>query len=586
MHALRCANCSTVSAPLLAPPRCCPPRLEELEARQLLSASSPVSVVQPDLPASLVAQPNLDAQPLASPAATVYYNPQQISKAYGYSMAVLPNNQPATGAGQTIAVVDAYIDPNIQQDLATFDATFGLPAPPWFGAWPMNGATAVNSSWSMETALDVEWAHAVAPGANILLVEAASNNYSDLLTAVQAAAASREVVAVSMSWGGPEFAGERNLDHVFTTPAGHQGGWYQAGNVSFIASSGDSGAGAQWPASSPNVLAVGGTSLALASNGGYGGESAWSGSGGGISHQEFEPAAQYRVQASGARTVPDVAYDANPSTGVLVYDTVGLPAGYSGWWIVGGTSAGAPQWAGITALVDQARGINHLGSLGNIQQAVYHLSSTDFHDVQTGSNGYSAIPGYDLVTGLGSPRVNRIVSDLATMILLPSSSVASAASTAATGRPSALETSSGINPADGTSSAPGLQAGVATPDAAGPAGTMGRIEIGANSSPGSLLVLLHDPAALTTAVPWQAATASLASLPPSWTSGSLGLAHHDGPAVFDVISAGAAAAPVEEVTTASDGRILPDSSAADDSSLSAQPGAEEMSVEDFELDGE
>jgi subtilase family serine protease len=406
------------AAPRTPPSRHVRLRLEELETRSLLSASAAAALTpapDPSSASSLVAQPNQDASPMTSGSTYYYYTPQQVRQAYGFTQTVLPNGQPATGAGQTIAIVDAYHDPNIRSDLHTFDSGLGL-SDPSFQIVSMNSVTQVNSGWASETALDVEWAHAVAPQAKILLVEAASNSYTDLLSAVQYAASQPGVVAVSMSWGGPEFGSETSFDSIFTTPAGHIGGSNLPGGITFVTSSGDSGAssGAQWPAVSPNVLTIGGTSLVL-SNGYYGAEAAWSGSGGGYSSYETEPSFQYSVQSSGRRTSPDVAYDANPSTGFLVYNTVGLQSGQSGWWIVGGTSAGAPQWAGIFALADQARAVNGLGSLGAGQTAIYNLSSSDFHDITSGSNGYSAGRGYDLATGRGTPSVNRIVTDLASV---------------------------------------------------------------------------------------------------------------------------------------------------------------------------
>jgi subtilase family serine protease len=418
------------------------PQLEELETRNLLSASTATPAVDPSATstsqtatsttnttttsttnsawASQTAQPDVTATPLgATPNAGsggyVYYTPAQIRQAYGIDQTTLPNGQAATGAGQTIAIVDAYNDPNIANDLATFDAGYGLAAPPSFQVVRMNGVTQSNSGWSYETSLDVEWAHAVAPGANILLVETPSNSYSDLLAGVQYAASQPGVVAVSMSWGGSEFYNETSLDSSFTTPAGHVGGSGLPGGVTFVASSGDSGAwsGAQWPASSPDVLAVGGTSLYLDASNNYSSESAWLYGGGGYSHYEWEPSFQQGVQNSGWRTSPDVSYDANPYTGFVVYNSLDLPSGASGWWLEGGTSAGAPQWAGIMALADQARAANGLGSLGNGQQEVYSLPSSDFHPITSGTNGYQATSGYNMATGLGSPIVNRIVADLA-----------------------------------------------------------------------------------------------------------------------------------------------------------------------------
>src|SRR5262249_50727787 len=157
-----------------------------------------------------------------------------------------------------IAIVDAYDDPNIAGDLQKFDAAFGLPNPSFTKVNQTGGTKlpAANSGWATEIALDVEWAHAIAPGAKIVLVEANSSSMSDLMTAVNTARNYAGVVAVSMSWGGGEFSSEVNYDSYFTTPAGHTG-------VSFFASSGDTGAPASYPESSPNVVAVGGTTLHL-----------------------------------------------------------------------------------------------------------------------------------------------------------------------------------------------------------------------------------------------------------------------------------------------------------------------------------
>jgi subtilase family serine protease len=403
------------------------PLLEELETRALLSGSHLAAAVSPANP---VMQPSVSASPDAA-RGTVSYNAQQIRTAYGINQAALPNGQQATGAGQTIAIVDAYHDPNIQSDLATFDRAMGLQAPPSLTQQQMNGVSQVDTGWSAEASLDVEWAHAVAPQANLLLVEASSSSLSDLMSAVRYAASQPGVVAVSMSWGSSESAQQLNYDSSFTTPANHIGGSGLPGGVTFVAASGDNGAwfGPEWPATSPNVLAVGGTTLTLSSTGAISSESGWSDSGGGISNYEREPAFQKGVQASGARTSPDVAYNANPYTGYQVYDSVGN----YGWIDVGGTSAGAPQWAGILALADQARAANGLGSLGNGQAAVYSLPSSDFHNIATGFNGYRATAGYNLVTGLGSPVVNNIVADLSgSSPAAPASSSGSSTTTSST----------------------------------------------------------------------------------------------------------------------------------------------------------
>jgi subtilase family serine protease len=302
--------------------------------------------------------------------------------------------------------VDANDDPNIASDLQTFDGTFGLAAPPNFTKVKI-GNPQTDSGWSGEIALDVEWAHAIAPGASILLVEANSASLGDLLTAVNYARSYAGVSVVSMSWGGGEFRGETSYDSYFTTPGGHAG-------VTFVASAGDSGAwyGAAWPSISSNVLAVGGTSLYLTASNAYSGEQGWTDSGGGYSSYEAEPTYQHSVQNTGARTNPDVAYDADPSTGFYVYDSFPQSNGSKGWFSFGGTSAGAPQWAALIAIADQGRALAGQAPLAGAQAAIYALPSSDFHDVTTGSNGYPAGPGYDIVTGRGSPYADRVVHDL------------------------------------------------------------------------------------------------------------------------------------------------------------------------------
>ena len=208
-----------------------------------------------------------------------------------------------------------------------------------------------------------------------------------------------------MSWAAGEFSGESSYDSYFTTPAGHVG-------VTFLAASGDSGGSAGWPAVSPNVVAVGGTTLSLTSSATRSTETAWSGSSGGFSRYESEPSFQTGVQSSGKRSTPDVAYDANPNTGFAIYDSVSYD-GQSGWFCVGGTSAGSPQWAGLIAVADQGRVLAGLGTLKSTDTSLYALPSSDFYDVTSGSNrGYRATTGYDEVTGLGAPLANLVIHNL------------------------------------------------------------------------------------------------------------------------------------------------------------------------------
>jgi subtilase family serine protease len=355
------------------------------------------------------------------------YSPSQVRHAYGFDQ-ISFGSVAGDGTGQTIAIVDAFDAPDMVSsgssgfsgsDLQQFDAAFGLPDPVFTKVNQNGGGTmpAPDVSWALEISLDVEWAHAIAPGANILLVEADSNSDSDLFAAVQYAAAQPGVVVVSMSWGGDEWSGETSWDSSLTTPAGHPG-------VTFVASSGDSGAPPSYPAISPNALSVGGTTLSIDSAGNYISETGWGGSGGGISAVEPQPSYQNGVvtQSSTRRTNPDVAYDANPSTGFPVYDSYG----YGGWVEVGGTSAGAPQWAALIAIADQGRALNSVGSLDGRSQtlpALYSFSAGDFHDITSGTSFgtpfYSAGPGYDLVTGRGSPLANLVVNDLVNVAAPP-----------------------------------------------------------------------------------------------------------------------------------------------------------------------
>lgn len=329
------------------------------------------------------------------------YAPSQIKSAYGVSQLSY------TGAGETIAIVDAYGSPTIQSDLSTFDSQFGLPAANLTIAYPNGKANKTNGGWALETSLDVEWAHALAPDAKIMLVVAKSASTSDLINAINYAT-SHGAQVVSNSWGGSEFSSEASYDSDFQ----HTG-------VVYTASAGDSGAGVEWPAASPYVLSVGGTSLTINSNGSYGGETAWSSSGGGTSAYESRPAYQdnWTSVVGSQRGVPDIAWDANPSTGVAVYDST-RDQGQSGWFEVGGTSVGAPSWAAMIALADQGR--TSPLSNSDVMTQLYNLAgttgssgyTTNFHDITSGSNGNSALPGYDLVTGIGSPQINNLVPAL------------------------------------------------------------------------------------------------------------------------------------------------------------------------------
>jgi len=261
--------------------------------------------------------------------------------------------------------------------------------------------------WAEEESLDVEWSHAIAPGANIVLVEAASNSFTDLLGGIQWATNNGAHI-VSMSWGVNSFSDESYYDSYLNQPG-----------VAFFASAGDSASTVSYPASSPYVVSVGGTSLTLNPDNTIASETAWSSGGGGVDTQESQPAYQSNYGLSlGGRGTPDVSYNADPITGFSVYDTLA-----GGFIELGGTSGGAPQWAGLTAIVDQDRlaiGANYLssntasGAYTDIHSLLYSAGAqTALSDITSGSNGYYAGPGYDLATGLGSPIANYLVPYLA-----------------------------------------------------------------------------------------------------------------------------------------------------------------------------
>ena len=369
------------------------------------------------------------------------FTPAQIRDAYGV------NNLTLDGTGQTIAIVDAYDNPAIFQSVDTLDEELGLtssgatlyqeygPASSFLtvlnqsgqpGPLPATDPTGAGvANWELESSLDVEWIHAIAPGARIVLVEANSQSLSDLMQSVATAASQPGVSVVSMSWGFTEgqsilAADEAMYDPYLTTPAGHQG-------VTFVASTGDYGAADPiYPAFSPNVLAVGGTALALNADHSYNSETGWGydsssmgefiGSGGGLSQYEVEPAYQRGAQSTGYRTTPDVSFVADPATGAWIADLYNLALS-NPWEVVGGTSLSAPTWAGVIALVNEGRAAAGQPTLNSsspteTQQDLYNLSQNDYHVITSGSNGYSAGAGYNLVTGLGSPIVNLLVPDL------------------------------------------------------------------------------------------------------------------------------------------------------------------------------
>jgi hypothetical protein len=379
------------------------PLLEALEARDLLSTTL--------------------MTPAASSASGQAYTPAQIRHAYGFDRITLPGGQVGDGAGQTIAIVDAYDDPKLvgtkdpnfaQSDLARFDQYFNLPDPPSFVKVAQDGSAhypATNPGWTAESALDVEWAHALAPKANIVLVEA--NDTANLFAATGYARTLPGVAVVSMSWMQHELLNETPYDtSVFATPAGHPG-------ITFIAATGDNGSPGGFPAYSPNVLAVGGTVASIDASGNLRSESGWSGSGGGISTVEHQPAFQNGVVnafSTTQRTIPDVSFEAD-GPGVRVYVSNPGPNLPGPWMAARGTSFATPAWAALIAIADQGRVSAGLGTLDGPSQTLpklYQMPATCFNDVTTGSNrGYSAGAGYDLVTGRGTPKADQVTAYLA-----------------------------------------------------------------------------------------------------------------------------------------------------------------------------
>ncbi len=292
----------------------------------------------------------------------------------------------------TIAIVDAYDDPTAESDLGVYRAQFGLPACTTangcFRKVNQNGQASplprANAGWALEISLDLQVASAVCPTCNIVLVEAKTNSFTNLMAAVDAAAALGNVV--SNSWGGGESSGEAAYDVHFNHPG-----------KAITVSSGDGGYGVEYPAASPYVVAVGGTSLNVDASGNRISETAWSGAGSGCSAYEAKPSWQKDAGCS-RRTVADVSAVADPNTGVAVYDSTGYQ-GRRGWFVIGGTSASAPLVAAAYALANNAATASYTYA---------HASS--LFDVTSGSDGScggsylcTAVSGFDGPTGLGTP---------------------------------------------------------------------------------------------------------------------------------------------------------------------------------------
>jgi subtilase family serine protease len=378
----------------------------------LLAAALPL-VAQAPAPPSHVVHPPIVVMPgIQDPNNPTGTMPRAYRAAYGF------NQIPNQGAGQTIALVDAYDDPNIASDLAFYANKFNL-TPCNFTKVKLG--TITGQGWDLEESLDVEQACAIAPQSNIVLVEAASANDTDLFAAVQVAtSAPYNATVVSMSWGEGEFSGEQSNDSFFCNIVNGNGL-----PVTFFASSGDGGHGTGYPAASPCVISVGGTTLALTTSAplgnpfllDYGHETTWTGSSGGVSEFESQPSYQNPACATWSTTnrcIPDISADANPATGVPVYDT--FSAG--GWVQVGGTSVSSPDWGAFMTLVNSGRVAAGKGLLSQANFDLYQLYyssnyGTDFHDITSGNNGScgtqcNAATGYDLVTGIGTYQANNL----------------------------------------------------------------------------------------------------------------------------------------------------------------------------------
>jgi len=393
----------------------------------------------------------------------VCYTPAFVKKAYEF-----PSTSTLDGTGQTIVIVDAFGSPTIASDLALFDARFGIAAPPSFTIFCGNSPTPLDPStcpvvninanprhdvfgWTIETSLDVEYAHAMAPGANIVLDVASTSSGNAINDAETAAIAAYPGAIFSQSFGIPEIflTGNGNPGQVSQAQANYANG--VAKGDTFFASAGDTGADfgfgvamSNFPASDLHNTAVTGTqglpynatgtlmpcptSTPFSCTSGlssYGGEQVWNepsfGSATGGAPSLLFGVPSYQAGLGLSARGPDVDYNAAIDGGVLVvYGGFGSPV----LFIVGGTSAGSPQWAGITALVNQARANTGKGPIGDLNPAlyaIYHSAryATDFHDITVGNDqlvgssvGFSSGTGYDVASGIGSPVVDQLIVDL------------------------------------------------------------------------------------------------------------------------------------------------------------------------------
>jgi subtilase family serine protease len=428
----------------------------------------------------------LDSQPNGLPLCKsvslgniVCYSPAFIKKAYSYPSSL-------DGSGQTIVIVDAFGSPTITSDLAKFDTRFGIAAPPSFTIFCGNSPTPLDPTtcptvnlqanafhdefgWTIETSLDVEYAHAMAPGANIVLDVASTSSGNAINDAETAAIAAYPGAIFSQSFGIPEIFLHNNNGQVIQAQTNYANG--VAKGDTFFASAGDTGADfgtgvamGNFPGTDLHNTAVTGTQgLPYNATGtlepcptstpfsctsglssyhgpcvlgrtippncvpdGYGGEQVWNepsfGAATGGAPSLLFGVPSYQAGLGLTARGPDVAYNAAIDGGVLV---VYSALGPTFLFIVGGTSAGSPQWAGIAALANQARAALSKGPIGDLNPVLYSIFhsprySTDFHDITVGNDqlvgssvGFAAGTGYDLASGIGSPIVDQLITDLA-----------------------------------------------------------------------------------------------------------------------------------------------------------------------------
>jgi len=323
-----------------------------------------------------------------------------------YGLVASPSAPGCTIAGSTvnpnggvgaIAIVDAYDDPTAENDLAVFSSTFGLPQAVFTKVYASGSRPKTNCGWAQEISLDIEWAHAMAPYAKIYLVEASSSSLTALLKAESVAAnlvAAAGGGEVTNSWSSGEFSSETSYDSKFETSG-----------VVYFGSAGDKAGAVGYPSVSPNVVSAGGTSVQRDTQGNYTGEVVWNnqygGTGGGPSVYESRPGYQNQIVGivGSQRGTPDFSFDADPATGVSVYDSTPCQ-GRSGWLVFGGTSVSSPALAGIV------NAAGHLYASSDIELSTLYGNlgnGSEFRDITSGACGsHAAGTGWDYCTGVGS----------------------------------------------------------------------------------------------------------------------------------------------------------------------------------------